>query len=447
MRKNSLVLSLVLWGCSAGQDGLIEDLSWERTDVGTVVRVLWTLQESAETWVEFGEIPDCTGRETPVQTDSSGEVLLLGLPPVTDSCFVVHAERDGNVESSERQTFRTENVPAALEPMEIEQLDTEAYQDGFWVGSNPSSPSLAYVVDRNGDFVWWYEGKKDSLIPQVSVAPDGAGFYFNEFNRDFAVDESQVVLMGFDGVVKEEYATPNGHHSYTWLPDGSLAYLAIDVRETEEYGPVVGDAVMVDDGSGPVPIYSTWDDEHIVLEPHDQWEVGFYPQGVDWTHANYLSFSEERNSFTISYANVEAVIEIDADTGEHLRSIGQLGTHSVEEGLLGRPHAAEWTDEGTLMLFSTPKPGRQSMGMELGFDDDEASTELLWSYGEGLNYYTLIMGAVRRLEGGNTLMNFGSKGIIEELDADEQVVWRAYTATGTFPGHFEFVKNLYGEEL
>jgi hypothetical protein len=85
------------------------------------------------------------------------------------------------------------------------------------------------------------------------------------------------------------------------------------------------------------------------------------------------------------------------------------------------------------------------MGVELSFDEETLSTEVLWSYGEGLNYYTFIMGAVDRLENGNTLMNFGSKGVIEELSPEGDLVWRAFTATGNFPGHLSFMKRFYEE--
>ena len=210
---------------------------------------------------------------------------------------------------------------------------------------------------------------------------------------------------------------------------------------------MVGDTVMIGDGTGPVPLYSTWDDPRILLEEHRQWDNEFYPQGIDWTHANYLSYNEDRNSLTISFANAEAVIEVDATTGEHLRSIGQDGTHSVEEGLLGRPHAGYWTDSGTLMVFTTPLwgPNKSSIGVELAFDDEAKTAEVVWEYGYELGYNTIIMGEATRLPNGNVLMNFGSTGVVEEVTPEGEAVWRVYTATGTFPGHWTFVRSLYNE--
>jgi hypothetical protein len=438
--------ALVGLGCSGTTD-LVRDVEWERTQVGTVIRVLWGLTEQAETWVEFGPAPDCDGFETPVLNGLDNEVLLLGLPPVTESCFQIKTRVDGEVIASEREPFRTENVPASVEPMEVEAIDPSAYDEGFWVGSNPSGPPMVHIINRKGETVWWHLGSADGVIPQVTLAPNGDGIFFNEFHRNFAIDNSRVAWIGFDGEVKAEFMTSLGHHSYAWLPDGRLAYLVIDVRDTEEYGPVVGDAIWVSDGEEVQEIYTTWDDPHMPLEVHDKWGSNFYPQGIDWTHANFLAFDEDRNSFTISFANADAIVEVDADSGEHLRSVGQAGTHAIAQGLLGRPHAAEWTDSGTLLFFTTPKDTRESRGIELAFDDETLQTEVLWSYGEGLHYNTFIMGAVRQLPNGNTLMNFGSKGILEELTPEDEVVWKAYTATGHFPGHFSFSETLYGQEM
>ena len=438
------LLFLISFAAGCVPSTVIEQVEWDRTDVGTVIRVNWTLSEQADAWVEYGPEPHCDSMQTPVQTGIENSVLLLGLPPVTESCFVLKTSLDGEEGQSSVDSFRTENVPSDIEPMEVEQLDPDAYDDGFWVGSSPSGPSLVYIINRKGDIVWWHLGAEDGVIPQATLAPNGEGLFFNEFSKDFSIDESHVVWMGFDGEVKTEFSTPLGHHSYAWLPDGRLAYLAIDVRETEEFGAVVGDKIVVTDNEGTsTVVYSTWEDDHVPLKENDSWDSNFYPQGFDWTHANYLSYSETRDSFTISFAHVDAVFEVDASTGEHLHSIGQLGTHSVDEGLLGRPHAAEWTDDGTLMVFTTPLGTRESRGVEISFDDENLTTDVVWSYGAGLDYHTIIMGAVRHLPNGNTLMNFGSKGVLEELTPESEVVWRAYTATGQFPGHVEFVDSLY----
>ena len=442
-----VLLGGALAGCTSSGSSVVQDVVWERTDVGSVIRVSWSSDADTETWVSFGPAGNCEKWSTPAEKGASREVLLLGLPTATDSCFQVVGESEGEVAQTDTWEFRTENLPAAFSAMEVESLNADLYDDGFFVGSNPRNPAQVYVMDREGNIVWWREGQGSNLSTQMVFADDKQSFAYNSFDRDFAVDRSKIVRVGLDGQVLDTIDTPNGHHSFAWLPNDTLAYLAIDVRETEEFGAVVGDAIMLDDGTGPVPLYSTWDDPRILLEEHRQWEDEFYPQGIDWTHANYLSYSEERNSFTISFANAEAVVEVDATTGEHLRSIGQDGTHSVEEGLIGRPHAGYWTEDGTLMVFTTPLwgEGKNSIGIELAFDDEAKSTEVVWEYGYDLGYHTIIMGETNRLPNGNVLMNFGSSGIVEEVTPEGEPVWRVYTATGTFPGHWSFVRSLYSD--
>ncbi|MEC7241796.1 MAG: aryl-sulfate sulfotransferase [Myxococcota bacterium] len=437
----------LLVGCTSNGGGQIQNVSWERTDIGTVIRVNWTTEADVESWINFGPAGDCEKWSTPAEQSTEREALLLGLPSATDSCFQVVGVLDGETVKSDSWEFRTENLPAAFSAMEVESLDSSLFEEGFFVGSNPRNPAQVYVMDREGNIVWWREGEGANLSTQMVFADDKSSFSYNSFDRDFAVDNSKVIRVGVDGEVLETIDTPNGHHAFAWLPNNVLAYLAIDVRETDEFGPVVGDTVMVDDGTGPVPLYSTWDDPRVLLEEHRQWDNEFYPQGIDWTHANYLSYNEERNSLTISFANAEAVIEVDATTGEHLRSIGQDGTHSVEEGLLGRPHAGYWTDSGTLMVFTTPLwgAGKSSIGVELAFDDEAKTAEVVWEYGYELGYNTIVMGESTRMPNGNVLMNFGSTGIVEEVTPEGQPVWRVYTATGTFPGHWSFVRSLYND--
>jgi len=444
MKCSISVLAGLLLACGPSADEIFTDVTWERTNVSTVLRVLWTLEENTEAWVEFGPEGDCARWKTDVETGDSGEALLMGLPPVTDACFTVKALREGETFSWDETTFRTENVPVSFEAISVEELDPSAVDEGFWVGSNAITPALAYVLDRQGNYVWAYEGPDDIGIPQMLLAPDGQSFYFNEFNVDFAVDVSRIVQMGFDGEELASIEIPGGHHSFDLLPDGSVVYLAQDVRDTEQWGAVVGDAVWVHDGNEAELIYSTWEDENIVLETHSSWNTEFYPQGHDWTHANYVAYSAERQSFTVSFANAQSVIEIDAETGEHLRSIGRYGTHQVTSpNLIGRPHSGYWTEDGNLLFFTSPRNANDSIALELSFDDEEMIATVDWSYGQGLNWHTHILGEAVRQQNGNTLVNFGSKGIVEEVSDAGEPLWRMYTATGTFPGHLNFLSSFY----
>jgi len=435
-------LGCVTLACSGDSAG-IASVDSAFTEVGTVLRVSWTLDAQGESWVSFGPEEDCERFQTHRTPGETGEVLLVGLPTVTDSCFTFHAEIDGTAHTWPTEFFRTGNAPAVFEDPDVESLQPEAFEDGFLLGNNPLSNNTLYMLNREGQFVWWHQGPEGYGNARMILASDKQSVFYNEFNIDFSIDSSRVVEVGLDGVEKNSTFTPNGHHGFEILEDGTLAYLAIDVREVEGLGTVVGDTLMLDDGSGPVALYSTWDDPQLIVEAHDNWDSPFYPQGHDWTHANYVEYSKERDSFLISFTNIHTLVEIDAQSGEHLRSIGHYGTYDIDESLIRRPHTGSWTPEGTILVFTTPEGTEESIALELALDEENQSASTIWSYGEGLERYSHILGEAKRLENGNTLVNFGSKGIVEEVNTEGEVLWRFLTTTGVLPGHVSLLKSFY----
>ncbi len=447
--KTVWFLNGLLIGCSGG--GSAQFLEVEATiaeTVATVVSVSWSLDQEAQVWLEYGLNGACDGEVTNSITGDSGETLILGIPPVTDVCFSAVADIDGVDLRSDSQTIRTGNIPSTFSTMTIEDYDPNLVAPGFIVGSNAIDPAMLYVVNREGDIVWYQEPLNEFLRPQMIVSQSGDSFIYNEFSKDFTDDSSKIVRVGFNGETIEEFSTPNGHHSFQELPDGTMVYIAIDVRDTDEWGPVVGDSIVEipPDGGDPVVVYTVWDDPDIVLESHSEWGSTFYPQGKDWTHANYIYYSEDRDSYTISFRNINTVLEFDRTTGETIRSVGRYGTHDTQPGLVQYPHAGYWTAEGTLMFLTSPPGTNESWGVEVDFDDENMVADLIWSYGEGEGHKSLILGEALRLSNDNTLVNFGSTGRLIEVTPEGEEVWSLFTSVGTFPGHTTVLEDFYGED-
>jgi len=444
-----LLVSGFMFGCSGGGSSEFTNVDASIADtVATVVKVNWSLEEEAQVWFEYGIDGACEGHETSSITGSQGETLLLGLPPVTDVCFVGFAELGGDVVEAESQTIRTGNLPSAFSTMTIEDYNPDKVAPGYIVGSNAIDPAMLYVVNREGEIVWYQEPVNEYLRPQMIISQSGDSFIYNEFSKDFTDDSSKISRVSFGGEIIEEFDTPDGHHSFQELPDGTIVYIAIDVRETDEWGLVVGDSVVEipPDGSDPVVVYTVWDDPNIELGPHSEWDSTFYPQGRDWTHANYIYYSEDRDTYTISFRNVNTVVEFDRYTGETIRSVGRFGTHATDPGLIQYPHAGYWTADGTLMFLTSPPGTNESWGVEMSFDDQNMEAELVWSYGNDEGHKALILGEALRLSNDNTLVNFGSTGRLIEVTPDGEEVWSLYTSIGTFPGHTTILEDFYGED-
>ena len=228
-----------------------------------------------------------------------------------------------------------------------------------------------------------------------------------------------------------------------------MAFLRVDPRETEEYGVVVGDAVVIRELDGTEKtLWSIWDHpDQVPMEYNVVWESGFYPDEMDWSHANDIRYDSTRNSYTLSFRNLNSIMEIHAETGEILRLFGELGDYELDEDLFGAPHGGYWTSADTLLFFTTPQHTIKSKAVELRVDDKAKTAEVIWEYGEETGLFALVMGSALRHENGNTLINYGSGAFLEEVSAEGDVVWDLISLDGSllgnFFGHTYFIKDLY----
>jgi len=437
-----------MWFFLAGLAGcgpLGEAAEWDvsSTEVSTVFRVDWSLDSEGTVWVEFGEA-DCD-RSTPQQEGTAGEVLLLGLGPMAEVCVRLVAEIDGVEHVGDKRFVETGLLERIVPEFNISEYDPEAVEPGYLLGSTAMNPGARFVLDRTGKVLWSHAVELGRLSPQISVANEGGGFLTNEFSEYHDVDIGLVSKLSLGGEVEWTQRTELAHHVFQQLPDGTLAFLAIDVRETAEYGPVVGDVIIevAADGSER-EVWNVWDHEdQFPLGPNNGWDRGFYPQGKDWSHGNALRYNADQDTYTISFRNLDTILEVDRATGAHLRSFGRYGNIEISAGesLVGAPHGAHWTSPSTLLFLTSPPGTGTSRAVE--FQVEEGTAEVLWSWGEGQGLKALIMGEAERLPGGNTLVNFGSKGTLVEVTPGGAVAWRANLSAGNWPGHVSVFGDWY----
>jgi hypothetical protein len=418
---------------------------WEvsRTEVSTVLKVDWSLVADGMAWVEFGE-GECN-RSTPPQEGNSGEVLLLGLGANSEICIRVMAEIDGAERASEERTMVTGSVVGAVPEFHISEYDPDRVEPGYLLGSTVNSPGARFVMDRVGKVLWSQAVDLDYISPQVEVALDGSRFLANEFWKNRGEDRGLIRDVTLEGGNTWSERTVMAHHVFEQLPDGTVAYLVIDVRETEEFGPVVGDAIieLAPDGTER-EVWNIWD--HVERFPQQSpfgWNMGFYPQGKYWSHGNSLRYHSGLDSYTVSFRNLDTVLEIDRTTGEILRSLGAYGEIDVPSNIMGAPHGAYWTSPTTVLFLTSPRGTGESRAVELSVDAASGTFEVLWSWGEGQGLLAIFLGLAVRLEGGNTFVNFGSMGALVEVSPEGDVVWRADPNPGVFPGHMSLFSDWY----
>lgn len=423
-------------------------------EMPTVAWVRWTTPDAGTSWVEFGTT-DELGRTTVPGTvaTTEHEVLLGGLPTEREIWWRAYTQVGDEVLQGALQTLRTGDTPGGLPDIEPYDDDQPDLADGGFT----MVPLLGFdeedgwvlVLDQEGDLVWWLDsGADDKSITEAWLSEDGTSILYCIASSDRDVDIGTVYRVRLDGTPLSETVTPLAHHDFIELPGGGLAYLYADIRPyafADGEQDVVGDAIVeIDEGGTELrTIWSTWDflDEIPMMDPAD--DSGFYPQGLDWTHANNLVYHPEDDTYLLSLRNMDRLLKIDRKTGAILWQLG--GDQSDFQQTSGRAfvgqHSPSWTDDGTLLLFDNGDfPAEYSKVVEFEVDEDARTFGEIWSYDGGGNHQTVLMGDADRLGNGNTFVSWGSAGRVEEVTPDGTLAVRTDLGVGTvlgFSNHLE----------
>ena len=141
------------------------------------------------------------------------------------------------------------------------------------------------------------------------------------------------------------------------------------------------------------------------------------------------------------------VLEVDLQDGAIVRQWGALeGSWSFDppEAGFDWQHYPNFTDSGSL-LVSTHVPGEegQQRAREYNLHGKSETLVEIWSYGEGMSDYAEYAGEAIRLDNGNTLINYGSGGVLREVTAGAEVSWELIWPESLLLGHNTLLDDLY----
>ena len=137
-----------------------------------------------------------------------------------------------------------------------------------------------------------------------------------------------------------------------------------------------------------------------------------------------------------------AVRKIDANTGATLWQLG--GLHS-DFTFIGDPldgfsaqHSVRVTANGNILVYDngTRHSPSETRAVEYALDLDRKTATLVWEYRHGSPIYTPYMGSVQRLVSGNTQVGFSTAGVVDEVDANGNLLWEAKLSTAKGPVAF-----------
>jgi sugar lactone lactonase YvrE len=415
---------------SEGESSSIEHVEVTLTPTqSAAVELRWTTSEPTRGWVEYGETEEL-GRKSPVETEPRTDhaILLVGIPYGKTWSLRVAWEENDEVLVSDLMTYR---APDRATRGKVTLKKGSPDLPGFFLV--PLSTG-GLIVDRAGRVVWESQDtRQEGTHSQIRLV--GNVVYRLIFDRsESGLD--RIVGADLSGNLIEEISVPGAHHDFLFR-DGDLYYLDRDIRPGTDGKMWVGDKLVrrTPDGT-ETTIWNSWD---IPLNegPADS---SFYDAGLDLTHSNGLSWSEEHQLFLISSKVQNCVWAIDEE-GKALWSVGNSpGALQVTTGdWVGTPHGPLLDGDRLYLFDNEPVDGGSSRAVVYQMDQEAGTLQQVWSHTDGQIHN--VLGNVAPSPDGNFFVFYGQSGGIAEVDVDGTV----RSALSTPPsGYMHALDNLGG---
>jgi hypothetical protein len=406
-------------------EAAVTDVSVEvHPNVNTLLVVNWNQAvESDDVWLEFSfEDGNLMTSRAARGVLGPHRDVVLGVPGETLVTLRVVLQRGGERFTTRDYQGTTEAVPRGMPVPEVLTYDPALATPDRWLfGSVEDSDGgcntqecfyhttfWLYIIDRQGRIVWYYADPASNATTSFQrVARDGE--YIVMEKRPFGNGGQRGVLqMTLDWSYVEEIAVPNLADAIDVTADGSLLYNVdgqnAELRERTRDGQTRG-----------------------IWRCHDRFGANFqcYSNTVNWNPID--------DTVLMSFPYQNTVVEIDRQSGE---VVGQYGdapgswAFSPATWEFEFQHFANISIDGTLIVSShmpgfetTERPvANQHAFME--FEVDRQNQRLIekWIYTEGPEW-AMYKGMAQRLEGGNTLANYGTGGVIREITPDKQTAF------------------------
>ncbi|WP_127959646.1 aryl-sulfate sulfotransferase [Serratia microhaemolytica] len=323
---------------------------------------------------------------------------------------------------------------------------------------------MLLAFDNEGDVVWSYT--THVRIAGITQRPNGNIVYTTTDARIVEIDMLGNVINQWHAIrypARAKSPAPVGsiavdtvtlHHQPTLLPNGNILVMSAYPKlianyyssETDPNAPradkmVMGDVIVEFAPDGRIVWqWNSFENLDPFFIGHDSfspyWSYRDFPDYVDWSHGNSLSFDEKTNSVVASFRNLNAVVNIDRSTGK-IRWVltDPIGVpESMRHLLLKAKGEVTWpyamhnprvTEQGTLLMWvngnsgTRPFDGRErkpvrdfiSRILEYKVDASDMTVQQVWS-SDGIitkdNCLSAAMGETYRLpQTGNTLLTMG----------------------------------------
>ncbi len=431
-----------------GDDDTSAEIDIELSEVvPTVVTVRWASDRTdvTDAYVEFGVGDGPVDRAPATATDDGFEALLLGIPADTEAWLRPVVEDEDGSAALPDQTVTTGSAPSVLLDVDLGVAGEVGDDARFLLTTVLSIPSYAVILDRDGNYVWWYTDPDPEFeawpITRAHLTPDKRSVVMLP-NRIPGGDEEpegqHLSRVTLDGVASEPFPIDLVHNDFVILPDDSYAVLMED-RQIVDDEPIWGDQLVefAADGTSRV-VWSVWDHEP------------FNPEIVQdgrWSHANALDYSVEEDMYYLGARHLSAIYKIERETGTQLWKLGRSGSDfdavGGEDELFAGQHQFQLLPGGLVVFDNGNDIPAGSRAVEYSLDGEAWEIEQIWEYRADPILYCVGLGDVSRLRDGNTIVTWSSNGVLEEVSPEGEVLWELNAEIGGGFGYLTPLESLY----
>ena len=430
----------------SGGSGMMSDCTFTQsstvsTKIPTVGILTWSTSMSNLTTakVDFGLTTDY-GMTAPVDLKADMyKTLLLGMKASKMYHYKITASSSSGTCVSSDYTIMTGALTNGLPKIQVSPATSGATGlfggfliTGQYVQGAGASGSPAYILDADGDFVWWYNIGSDVTGARMSY--DGSHMWINGANVPSSTVHVHRVSM--DGMTDEDLSSKFGgqNHQMTVLPDETVAFYGYGSNgcdDIKEYSPATGMTKTIVNA----------------MTAHG---------GTGACHVNNIEYWKDDDSYVFSDLDNVCVTKVDRTGKTIWIANGINGVKSTFSGdtWAGGEHGIHLLAADDFIIFNnnsrggasgaTGGTGDGSIAMEMKLDLTAKTMTKKWSYKASPGVQNDVMGDVQRMSNGNTIVGFSTKGVLHEVDASGKLLQTLTWPLGASFGYIEKRASLYG---
>jgi hypothetical protein len=386
------------------------------TAIATVGVVTFTTDLAGLTGasIEFG-LTTAYGMTAPVNlAEPSYRTLLLGMKQSRPYHFRVVARAGQSECASADTTLMTGSLGNNLPTVMRTTNNAAGLAGGFLVGTISQQPGTTFILDADGDIVWWFATGSAS---RAHMSYDSRHLWFLTTNQGGG--NPNVRRVGMDGMGVEMHPEfGDAHHDLVVLPDESVGF--------PQY---MGgrDRLMERAPDGTVRM--------IV-------DVPMAHGGVTNNHTNSVQYYAPDDSYTFSDLDQNCYVKVSRQGQVAWVLGGNTSDFTGAGATWTREHGHHLLAPNRILFFNNGNNGADSIMREVTLDLSAMTAATTWMYNGSENSNTL--GDVQRLWNGNSLATYSNAGIFHEVNASGTLLESLEFSTGGGVGYAMKRQTLYG---